>query len=533
MVEGFDTAIYRGEFPAGCSTQTLGVPAKVRRIYKFVGLGPQVKYGVHNNSYRNCRRALLERVFNVERDGELVPTPRPVPGFLSNVTSRFQQEFAKVAKPLPPLTDDQFADRYQGRRRMVYQAALESLHVQGVSRKDAFIKMFVKAEKLNLTAKNDPAPRAIQPRDPRYCAALGKLIAHAEKPCFRYIAKVFGHKVVFKGMNAQESGAAMAEHWNSFNNPVAIGLDASRFDQHVSADALRIEHSLWEHLVLPGDRKELRKLLDMQIHNKGVARTPDGVIKYQVEGCRMSGDMNTSSGNCLIMCALVYSFMHRYKPGVKYRLANNGDDCVLMLEKEDLPVVQHIPSFFSNCGFTMKVEPPVFDLEKVEFCQTQPVWTSKGWVMVRNPKLAMAKDLTANCDLTRLAVRKQWTHAMHCGGLALTDGVPVWPSFYRMFPKSRADPRFQQELHRLEESGFSKMTRGMRHEAEAITPESRYSFWLAFGINPDEQVALEQWFSEHTLSLDDPEVMSMLSEPPLPLGDLHGLLQWKPNLILE
>jgi hypothetical protein len=32
-------------------------------------------------------------------------------------------------------------------------------------------------------------------------------------------------------------------------------------------------------------------------------------LKYQVEGCRMSGDMNTSSGNCMIMVALVYSYM--------------------------------------------------------------------------------------------------------------------------------------------------------------------------------------------------------------------------------
>ena len=98
-----------------------------------------------------------------------------------------------------------------------------------------------------------------------------------------------------------------------------------------------------------------------------------------------------------------------------------------------------------------------------------------------------------------------------------------------MFPSSAADPRFQQELHRLTESGFAKMTVGMRHEAVAISAESRNSFHTAFGINPDEQVALENWFDQHTLSLDSPEVLSLNAEPVLPLNDLQGILQWKPR----
>lgn len=526
-MEGFNTGICRGELPRGCSTKKLGVPHKTRRVFKFTGIGPQVRFGLHNNSFLNCRRALVERVFYVEREGVLVPTPQPQPGFIRSVTSGFTEQFRKYAYPLPPLTDEQFASRYHGRRRLVYEAALESLHVQGVSGKDAEISMFVKAEKINLSAKCDPAPRAIQPRTPRYCAALGKLIAHGEKAVFKVLKKVFGHRVVFKGMNALEGGEAMAKHWNAFRNPVAVGLDASRFDQHVSIDALRFEHSLWELMVLPGDRSALRTLLEMQLRNKGVARTPDGVIKYSTNGCRMSGDMNTSSGNCLIMCALVYAFMQRHGPGVKFRLANNGDDCVLFMEKEFYPLVQHIPDFFSRCGFTMKVEAPVYELEQVEFCQTQPVLTSKGWVMCRNPKSAMAKDLFANCDLSTLAVRQQWAQAMRCGGLALTDGVPVWPEFYQMFPSHEPNSRFRQELCRVSESGFAKMADRMKFEAEPRSPESRYSFWLAFGINPDEQVALEEVFSKSRLSLQAPEVAVETVEPILPLGDLQGL-QWHP-----
>ncbi|MBC7344441.1 MAG: hypothetical protein H5U03_03285, partial [Clostridia bacterium] len=31
-------------------------------------------------------------------------------------------------------------------------------------------------------------------------------------------------------------------HWGAFDNPVAIGQDYSKFDQHISKDALQYEH---------------------------------------------------------------------------------------------------------------------------------------------------------------------------------------------------------------------------------------------------------------------------------------------------
>jgi hypothetical protein len=481
---------------------------KTRKLFRYVGVGAQVQYGVHNNSLNNVRRALIERVFCVERkvDGisTLVPTIRPQ----SKTTiverlSDFRSRLVKYITPLLPLTDEMFLSRYHGRKRSVYERALESLHVRGVSSKDARIMMFVKAEKLNLSAKPDPAPRAIQPRSPRYCAALGKYIAHAEKPMFKAIAKVYGSDTVFKGMNALESGTSMRAHWDAFRRPVGIGLDASRFDQHVSSDVLAWEHSCWTRYVSgPRDKAALAALLKMQIRNRGVAFTPDGVVRYVTDGCRMSGDMNTSSGNCLIMCALVYSYMKNCCPGVKYRLANNGDDCVLFMERKHLRLTTTLPEWFTECGFTMKVEDPVFDFEKIEFCQTKPVWTEQGWLMVRIPQLAMSKDLTANCDLSTSAVRRCWLDAVRKGGLALTDGCPVWPSFYRMYPATGTDSKkYDQELVRLRATGWAIASQRMTYTNVQVRPESRYSFWLAFGILPDEQVALEEWFGSRTLGL--------------------------------
>jgi hypothetical protein len=43
----------------------------------------------------------------------------------------------------------------------------------------------------------------------------------------------------------------------------------------------------------------------------------------------------------------------------------------------------------------------------------------------------------------------------------------------------------------------------MHRVARAISPETRLSFYLAFGITPDLQEALEVFYDTHTLELDD------------------------------
>lgn len=76
--------------------------------------------------------------------------------------------------------------------------------------------------------------------------------------------------------------------------------------------------------------------------------------------------MNTSSGNCFTMVGLVYSYMTSL--GIKWRLANNGDDCVLMVERRDLNKLQGLCKWFSEMGFTMESEGSVDVFEQIVFC---------------------------------------------------------------------------------------------------------------------------------------------------------------------
>lgn len=99
--------------------------------------------------------------------------------------------------------------------------------------------------------------------------------------------------------------------------------------------------------MVPVEYKErLSFLLNFQLKNKGTARFgSEGLqIRYDVKGTRASGDMNTSSGNCMIMVSLVYSYMSTL--GINWRLANNGDDCVLMIERKDYHLLSTLDSWF-------------------------------------------------------------------------------------------------------------------------------------------------------------------------------------------
>lgn len=343
----------------------------------------------------------------------------------------------------------------------------------------------------------DPCPRVIQPRSFRYSAALGKHIKHLEKPLFRLIDGVFGGPTVLKGYDCIASAKHLRGMWEQFSQPVGIGMDASRFDQHCSQEALSWEHSIWAKLC---SSRRVKRLLRYQLKNKCKAWLNDGFIKYVTNGCRMSGDMNTSSGNCLLMCAMVYSYC--IKHGIsKFRLANNGDDCMLIIEAYDIPKTKSVQPWFSQLGYNMKVETPVFEFEELSFCQTQPCFDGIGWRMVRDPRVSLSKDLTCTLSLENLRTRSLWLDAMHHGGRALTAGIPVFQQFYEMFPTTDVKMKPNETtLNEFNQSGFSRMIPKVGSRRE-VTPESRFSFWKAFGILPDTQVMLEERFSTMNLAL--------------------------------
>lgn len=493
VVDGSDTAPTRARLPDGVTiTPTAGVP-KIRRITKVIIDGLANNVIVHNNSLVNLVRGLAERVYNVESRWGFHPPPKPRSGAYG-VLSEFANLLVDACGSSTRITYEQFVGMYTGRKASIYQKAVDSLAARPVRKSDSFLSTFVKAEKVvPSSAKPDPAPRVIQPRNTRYNTELGRFLKPLETRICKGITALWGGVtcVVMKGLTVEGVAHALRAKWDTFRRPVAIGLDASRFDQHVSIDALRWEHSVYARMFHGSDRDCLERLLSWQLRNRGFARTATGMVEYYVNGCRMSGDMNTGMGNCLIMCALVYTYAKLR--GVKVELANNGDDCVVILEScDEARFSKGLSEWFLTMGFTMKVEAPVRVFEQIEFCRMHPVWAGDAWVMVRNPLDAIKRDCTTILSLPNLSAVRKWWYVVGAGGLSITGGVPIFQRMYSVM-KGAGEVSDMAYDPWLSETGFMRL-RSHRHYNQ-VTPEARYSFWLAFGITPDAQEAFENAFS--------------------------------------
>jgi len=483
---------------------TNGTTDRVVRV--LAGIGTGVRYGVHNNSLNNLLRGVAERVLYKNHSGELRPPPPPKAGAFTRLRY-VKRTLLRHLSPTPIVALEEYPMLYGGRKRIVYEKAVTELLSRGFRSSDANIRAFVKAEKINFTAKGDPAPRVIQPRSPMYNAMVGCYLKQFEKRLFRGFKAAFGYDVVLKGLNADGVGNKLHESWAMFNEPVGVGLDASRFDQHVSVQALEFEHSIYNSVFRD---ERLRKLLRLQLHNKVTGLANDGMLKYEVEGRRMSGDINTGMGNCLLMSLIVLGYLDENK--VQARLANNGDDCVLFLERRDLGKLTGLSKWFKDFGFVLTQEKPCYVFEEVEFCQSHPVRVGDGWRMVRDIRTAPSKDAVSLLGWDNQTNFNAWRNAIGSCGLSLTSGVPVWEAYYNSMSDGTAP---EWAMDQVTDSGMGYMARGVKQAV--ITDDTRYSFYLAFGMLPDMQEALESSMPRFAYSEPRPMIFADIERMKSPL----------------
>jgi hypothetical protein len=474
-----------------------------RQVVVAPHLSSRKNFGAHNNDLPNLLRALNERVFNVKGPNGLMPTPQPHRGAWKRLTDVGHRIADRVSKQsLEKLTRAEFLAQCPASKRPLYARAADDYEVRGWSRKDAVIKAFVKFEKLDFTKKQDPAPRVIQPRSPVYNYALGRFTRRIEHSIYEALAEEWMgrgtvEKVVMKGLTVTQVAAEIRLKWDKLKCPVAVGLDASRFDQHVSADALRWEHGVYKRIF--GYDGELCALLATQLRNKGRIFTDGKKVTYSVEGTRASGDMNTSLGNCLIMCTLIREYVREL--GIVAQFVNNGDDCVLFVEESDVHRLDGLYDWMLRYGFEMEIEDKVTEFEHIVFCQSQPVWSGSEWVMVRQPSTAFGKDALALGCGTELAYR-QWAYQVGIGGHALYGDMPIYCKYYEQFRRNGVKSNIDHS-NILLNSGFMRMSKVPRiraGESVEVTDSCRVSFYKAFGYPPSLQRLVEEHLAELVVS---------------------------------
>jgi hypothetical protein len=481
---------------------------------------------MHEGCQCNELRAIRNRNIGIAVD----PTADGL-RLLREQASRIQSHLPEVA----PWEWGEMPATYAGAKRARYERAeADVLQAGCVSKKDAGVTMFVKAEKINATAKVDPDPRNIQFRDPKYCVAVARFLKPMEHILYelkgdgRYLPN---SRLIGKGLGSHERAQLLERKMNGFDRPVVISLDASRFDKHVSLELLCIEHGFYHHM--SGHDCELFELLNMQLVNHGRSMTG---VKYVARGRRMSGDMNTALGNCLLMVLMVSTAMY----GKKYDLLDDGDDCLLVVESELLEwCVEHLPPLFLTFGMKLKLEHTSYTLENVEWCQSHPVRTSDGLKFVRDPRKVLSTALIGVkyvAGAKDVGARAAYVNTIGTAELLLNLGVPVLQEYALALMRNSGtstliqwqdtDPlyyRVQRELHAHNLKVLKRVA------PKPIGLGSRESFAEAFGVTIQEQLDAEAFLRDWAFPLEgddyEPDWFDAVHWTASPYGrDAYGAL---------
>lgn len=456
-----------------------------KRLFDIRGLPSRGVLWTHGNTVANIVHSLHERVYGRTAAGTWAPTLLPERGAFSSAgLLAFQRGVSReLGSHSLPGSVDSFLGHYRGQKRRRYEAAARSLESKPICRSDSYPGVFLKAEKW-LDWK---AGRLISARTPRYNLEVGRYLLFIEKRVYVAIDTVWGSPCIMKGYTQERRAAVAYGHWNSFEDPVAVGLDYSKFDQHISRDALAtFEHPIY--LRAYGGDQHLQRLLSWQLDTTCYARAVDGVVKYKVRGGRMSGDMNTAMGNCLISSGLLYGYC--YETGVKARAMVDGDDAVVFMERADLArFMEGVAAWMRKRGFHLTIEEPVYELSGVEFCQCKYVATTPP-TMVRNPFKAIAQDHAWVEDK-----QISWAEVLAAtglGGLALYGNIPVLGAYYDMLARTTEPSR--KTLQRLDFRSSWLRDATFDGVYSAPSERARYEFWRTWGMSPGEQRAHEANF---------------------------------------
>lgn len=389
-------------------------------------------------------------------------------------------------RAMSPLTLEESLASFKGSKHKLYQRAYDSLLVEPLGSKDGRVKAFVKAEKFNPLDKVNPDPRMIQARDPRYNLHLAKYLRPLEHVL--YGLKKHGLPVIAKCMNPRQRAALIAQKWALFNDATCFSIDCSRWDKHVSREILDIEH--WFYQLWYPDEHELEVLLAMQKVNR--CTTSNGV-RYTVNGGRMSGDMNTALGNCLLMVGMVYGAMRTLN--CHFEVVDDGDDCLVFVETRDFArVAASLPKLFLDYGQELKVENIAHHPQDVVFCQCKPTWNGVEWTMARDWR----KVLSQSCCGT-----KHWNDPNLVPGMfgllgdcenALHGGIPILQAFATRLRELSGGAR--SSLIHLDASYQYRIGAygldGIREAPQRIVSDAaRVEFERTWGIDPSTQIAIE------------------------------------------
>jgi hypothetical protein len=429
----------------------------------------------------------------------------------------------EISKCLPHTSKESrgsLSKRYSGLKRRRYEQAELEIATRGFHRNMASITMFVKDEKMNPNSKVNPDPRPIQFRDSRYCVAIAQFLKPIEEHLYnlrgRRGSKLPPTRLIGKGLNQCERAQVLLEKFNRFKKPVCVSIDATRFDKHCHEKALKVEHSVYQHC---NNDPFFQELLTMQLDNHCFTRSG---FHYRVRGKRMSGDMNTALGNCILMVDMVTGLF--LDKGIEWDLFDDGDDCLVFFEAHHLDwFLSLAPKAFLSFGHEIKIENIAYDMPSVLWCQSRPLQYAPGkWKFTRDPVKTMSCDLSGTKWKISPQARLRLLASIGQCELVLNLGVPILQEYAVAVMRAAGKARPFKTLSGLDSALSIRMSRelrsvGFRHSPVPITETARLSFEMAWGISPGDQLVIEEALSKWVIC----------SEGNNDIGQLWDVSSWR------
>jgi len=287
----------------------------------------------------------------------------------------------------------------------------------------------------------------------------------------------------------------------SHDQTVCVSVDASRFDQHVAASVLSIEHSVY---LKSNNDPYFALLLKQQLSNTCFTR---GGIKYQTKGKRMSGDMNTALGNCVLMIAMVLSAL-RHIGLTKYEIFDDGDDCLILVEREHLEtLIKCLPAEFLNYGQELKVENIAYTMEEIQWCTCKPVLDADGdYRMCTLPFRCMSQTAAGAVHWTQNR-KEDMAYSVGQCILAVYPGMPIVQKYATRLCLQGKLHKDLDNIDWILKVAPTKMLSQLGNlSGVPVDIESRTSFFKAFGIDEIEQLRIEQ-ILEDWIPFEDADVI--------------------------
>nr|UUG74213.1 MAG: hypothetical protein 2 [XiangYun tombus-noda-like virus 3] len=227
------------------------------------------------------------------------------------------------------------------------------------------ITPFTKIEKMSVIKKYK-APRMIQGRHFTFNIKYGKFIKPMEKIVSKYnteTSKYFG-----KGDYDTQARKIrkLATKYRYYTE-----CDHTSFDAHVTMEHLEMTHKFYKACIPKEYHAELTELMNKTKNNKCYSRNGES---YKIKGTRMSGDVDTGFGNCLINYAILKDGLERLN--MEGEVIVNGDDSIIFTNK---PInTADFNRIMRDYNMESKAQESVKNINTVEFCRTKLVTNYEG-----------------------------------------------------------------------------------------------------------------------------------------------------------